>query len=115
MAGGCWSAPDHLPRLHKGIFIPRAGGGGERPASRVCPSASFWETTSPVMGTGHAGPTPVGSAPGAHVGAISPAGILVDTSRFFLDSRAVAQRGGEGGGVMSRLRLLPGKGRIPES
>lgn len=69
----------------------------------------------PVMGTGHAGPTPVGSAPGAHVGAISPAGILVDTSRFFLYSRAVAQRGGEGGGVMGRLRLLRGKGCIPES
>lgn len=78
----------------------------------LCPSV---EPRHTVMGTGHAGPgnpVPVGSAPGAPVGAISPAGILVNASGFFSYSWAVAQRGGEG---MTKLGLLPGKGCTPES
>lgn len=118
MAGGCRSDPDHLPRLHKGMLIPSAGGEGGRPSTPSVPlclsGKAHRAVTVTAAGTGHArpgNPMPVGAAPGPHVAGIFPQPFLQMPPGF---SRKAGQRRGEVGGT-ARLGLLPAKGCAPES
>lgn len=65
-------SPGSQGGMHKGMFIPGAGGGASAqhpvPVLLLLPGKG----RHTVTGTGHAGPgnpTPLGSAPGAHVAA----------------------------------------------